>query len=382
MKMVDNNFGIVEKTILLLCNENYESNYELIQQLTSDDEFDWNLFMGILISNRVVGTIFKHIKPDLKIPTTVYRNIEYIYYAQIERNICQKTELRKLAEVLEQEKVNYSFLKGSLLNYLFYSKGERVSNDTDVLVDITDLDKVIKICQNFGYIQGRVESNKIIPATRKEIMFKKLNTYETVPFIRATGNKYMPFHEIDLNYKLGNDDTGIMVKEMLKGSELYKGDDLTIRGMSIEKNLIYLCIHIYREAVMVFKIVRGDDLLLYKFLDIHKIISKNGSQINWNEIFEIAKTMNRIKDIHYTLFYTNMLFPETIDERIMFKFAEEKEDYLDQYRGRDNTEEVYKWEIPFCRRMFNPVLRVQEAKRNIDKENIRFNEIEEKIRVK
>lgn len=56
---------------------------------------------------------------------------------------------------------------------MYYEFGERLSNDTDLLVDEKDLKKVDEILKRHGYIQGRVENNKVIPATQKEILFAK-----------------------------------------------------------------------------------------------------------------------------------------------------------------------------------------------------------------
>lgn len=380
MKIRENGFETYERALLLLCNEDYEKYYEEIRLLLTDGEFDWNLFLGIMINNRVVGTVYNHLRKDLKIPVVVRRNMEYIYIAQVERNRFLKEVLKRISEVLEQENVNYSFLKGSILNFFYYSGGERVSNDTDILVDSCDLDKVISIYEKMGYIQGRVEGGTIVAATRKEKMFKKLNTYEIVPFIQKTENIYMPFHEVDINYRLSNDDDGNNSNLMLQDNCLYMSGEMKIRGLSIERNLIYLCIHLYREAVMVFKIVRGDDLLLYKFLDIHKIIHNNKNLINWDELYNIAKLMNRITDVHYAFYYTNILFPETVDSDVMLRFGLGNEEYLNQYHGRDNTAEVYEWNIPFYKRMFNPILRIRESKQYIEKENARFNDFGEKIR--
>ena len=75
------------------------------------------------------------------------------------------------------------------MNFVYYGEGERISNDTDILVNVEDLAKVIKICKKMGYIQGYVKSGEIVPATKKEIMFAQLNTYETVPMIKETGNQ-------------------------------------------------------------------------------------------------------------------------------------------------------------------------------------------------
>lgn len=51
-----------------------------------------------------------------------------------------------------------------------------------ILVGERDLGKVDKILKAMGYIQGIFKNGEIIPATKKEILFARLNTYETFPY--------------------------------------------------------------------------------------------------------------------------------------------------------------------------------------------------------
>lgn len=374
-------FCETEQIVLLLSRNNYDSAVSAkIQDIILKDCIDWNLFLGAVLNHRVNGVICNRIQNMRKVPLSVKRSLQFMFLSQIQRNACHKEEIAKVYQELEREEVNYAFLKGAVLNFVYYGEGERISNDTDILVNPEDLTKVIKICEKMGYVQGHIENGEIVPATKREIMFAQLNTYETVPMIKKTGNSYLPFHEFDINFRLGNDDKCEMSKVMLKDTEIVGNSAFKLRTMSLERFLIYLCIHLYREATMVYKIVRGDDLILYKFMDIHYFIISNQQKLSWEKLLKEAETLDRQKDVYYALYFTEELYPGTVGSEILKSFDMLGKDFLNQYRGRDNSEEVYKWKLEFHERMFDDVSRIAEAKENIGHENERYNSIREELK--
>lgn len=374
-------FSKIEQMALLLSRKDYDRAMEdFVQNIIKRESVDWDCFLGLLINHRVNGVVCNRIQGMEKVPVTVRRSLQYMLFAQIQRNVCQKKEISKAFDELEKEGVNYAFLKGAVLNSLYYCEGERISNDIDILVNINDLDKAIKIFEKLGGIQGRIEGEQIVSATKKEIMFAQLNTYETIPIIKKTENSYLPFHTFDINFRLGNDDKKEMAKIMLQDTEVVGNSLFMLRTMSPEKFLIYLCIHLYREAVMVYKIVRGNDLRLYKFMDIHYFIISNKRKLSWERLLEETKTLGRQKDVYYTLYFTEELYPGTVGDCVLEAFNMNEKKYLNQYRGKDNSEEVYDWNLKFHERMFDSVSRIEEARKNIGKVGKRYNKIREELK--
>ena len=325
-------FSKIEQMALLLSRKDYDrAMHDFVQNIIIQESVDWNCLLGLLINHRVNGVVCNRIQVMEEVPLTVKRSLQFMLFAQVQRNTCQKKEISQAFDELEKEGVNYAFLKGAVLNSLYYYEGERISNDTDILVNINDLYKAIRICEKLGGIQGHIEGEKIVSATKKEIMFAQLNTYETIPVIKKTGNSYLPFHKFDINFRLGNDDKGGMSKIMLQDTEIVGNSPFMLRTMSLEKFLIYLCIHLYREAVMVYKIVRGNDLLLYKFMDIHYFIVSNKHKLSWDRLLEETKTLGRQKDVYYTLYFTEELYPGTIGDSVLEAFNLIEKMYLNQY---------------------------------------------------
>lgn len=373
-------FDSLEQMVLLLSRADFnEQMSEYINELVSKENIDWDRFLGLVINHRVNGVVCKRIKGIREIPQTVIRALNFMLISQKERNRCHRDEIHKISLVLEENGINYAFLKGAVLNTIYYGNGERISNDTDILLDVGDLNKVIQLCTPMGYIQGEVKNGEIIRATKKEILFAQLNTYETVPLIKKTGNPYMPFHEFDVNFRLGNDDKSSLSNNLIQNTVLSGDDEFSLRTMTVENFLIYLCIHLYREAVMVFKIVQGDDLILYKFMDIHYYIEANRQYISWENLKEEVMRLDKVKDVFYVLFFAEQLYPGTIGDSVLKMFETQDNRFLDQYRGRDNTDEIYDWKLNFYERMFHPQARMAEAKKNIGEESERYNNIREEL---
>lgn len=373
-----NNYDFTENVLLQLCHENCGKKKDLVITDEHVGEIDWAKFVGLAIRHRVVGVVYKRINKIEKVPREVERSLKYIYLGQRERNKLQNQIILELSKELEMCGANYVFLKGAILNSYYYEEGERVSNDVDILTVRSEISKIAEAAKRAGYIQGKVRNGKIVAATLKQIVFNQLNTYETVPFFKKIDKEYISFSEFDVNFRLGNDDTGEATKELLKENHLVDKSKLAIRTMRLEKFFLYLCIHLYREAIMVFKIIKGDDLLLYKFLDIHKVIWKEKS-FDWKYLLALANKLNRIQDVYYTLYFTEMLFPNTIDIEKLEMFKTSDELFLNQYRGKDNSKEVYEWNMEFSARMFNETARIKEAKKNIGKEHSRYRKIKNEV---
>lgn len=366
-------FSVTEQAILLSTRKNLSSNEnEYLQKIIKDDDMNWTFFLGYVFLNRVNGVAYKNLKRLSGIPKIVKFNLKATY-----ENLCKRTKLHckeilKIDKCFEKNGINYAFLKGAILNTIYYEYGERMSNDTDMLVDEADLKKIDVILKEEGYIQGSVKDGKVIPATKKEILFARMNTYETIPYVKLMDDASLPVHELDINFKLENGKSAEDAKIMLEKSVRIEKGNYSIRTLDSYNFLIFLCIHHYREATMMFKIVEGDDLTLYKYLDIHTYI--NQVKIDWMDFVKKTKEFNKEKEVYHTLWYTEHLYPNTVPENVFELFELDNTEFVNEYRGRDNTNEVYKWKMDFYERFFNEK-RKHEIMENMKEESERFKSI-------
>lgn len=372
-------FKLHEQAILLLCRREldlYANEYT--KTIFDNPSFDWDCFVGIAHNHRVAGIMYNRLKNYNNVPELVKRTFQLTYEYQVMRNIQHNHYINELFSSLEEKGIKYSFLKGAVLNSMYYKNGERASNDTDILVLPDELDNVIEVCEKLGYKQGEQKNGKVILATQGEKIFARLNTYELVPFVKVINNPSFPHHVVDINFRLGNDDKSESAAVLLKKTRIINKGKNKIRTLYIEELLVYLCIHLYREATMVYKIVSGSDMKLYKFADLHHLIEQEDYKISWKKVKAIAKMIGKEKAVYYSLYYTECLFPCTMYN--LDSFSVEDKRFLNEYFGRDNSDEVYTWKMNFNKRFFNTPDRVCEALIHIENESNRYERIINELR--
>lgn len=361
---------------VLICSKRKLNDKEkqYLELLFDSCHMDWSAFLGTVLINRVNGIVYKKIREFANVPKYVKYFLEISYNEQIIRSKIHQNEIKVIAGELEKNNIKYAFLKGAVLNTYYYELGDRISNDTDILVDSRDVTLISDILKRNNYVQGEVRNGILKAATQKEILFAKLNTYELVPFNKHIDDKHLPYHEIDINFRLSNDEKQDYAKIMLDDTCLLDNGEMKIRTLSLEKFLIFLCIHHYREATMIYKIASGNDLLLYKFMDVHFFVTQKESDLDWQRLYNIASEIRRIDDVYYTLYYTECLFPKTLRREVLEYLKPKDISYLDEYKGKDNSNEVFKWKMDFSHRFFSNNRRI-EAWQNIRDENERFRKI-------
>lgn len=379
-KEIISKYKLHEQAVLLCSRRDVDEEIkEYVRTLFSTPGFNWYEFLGISMINRVNGVVYKNINDMEIVPKYVMYFLKIAYLEQEERTRTHRDEIIKVSEIFEKNGIRHVFLKGAVLNTIIYSPGDRISNDTDVMVHVEDLDKAVRLLSEDGYIQGKVVGGEVIPATKKELLFARLNTYEIVPLNKTVDERYLPFHAVDINFRLGNDASQEESTALLENTIILKENGYCIRTLPMEEFLIFLCIHHYREAIMVYKIVYGNDLVLYKFMDIHFLLSSRGGEIDWEKFREKVVKMNRQKDVYYTLYYAEQLYPGTISEEQLNLFKPNDITFLDEYRGKDNSDEVFKWNLNFEHRVFSYDRQIEAAK-NIGDENARFKSIQSIIK--
>ena len=114
-------------------------------------------------------------------------------------------------------------------------------------------------------------------------------------------------------------------------------------------------------------------------MDIHFLLSSRGNDIDWNVLREKVERMNRFRDVYYTLYYTEQLYPGTISEEHLNMFKPADTAFLNEYRGKDNSDEVYTWKTDFVHRVFSYDRQI-EALENIGEENERFKQIRASVK--
>ena len=103
------------------------------------------------------------------------------------------------------------------------------------------------------------------------------------------GDECFPFHEIDINFKLENGARIEDVKDMLKHTMRIENSEYGIRTLDVDSFLIFFVYIIIEKQLCFLKILEGEDLTLYKYLDIHVFIKQ--TSIDWAKLISKAKLL-------------------------------------------------------------------------------------------
>lgn len=224
-------------------------------------------------------------------------------------------EMKKIHKVLNREHVNYVILKGVSLMLNTYPKiYQRYFCDVDILVDYEKLDKVTDILHEFGYIQGKLEDNQIVPASRKEILYQKLHTHEIYQMVKIQDGM---LYEIDINFLFSWNGFEKNTDEMyLTSFQSYIKEGK--EGLPVfcnEIQLIHLCAHIYNEAMLFTLDIQYDssedseELLLHRVFDVILLIQMD---LDVELIAQIARQKNCVGKLEYVLALIRTIMGESI----------------------------------------------------------------------
>ncbi len=284
---------------------------------------DWYGIFGFTQLHKIGGYFFRRLtESGASIPLSVKKQYLQLLYNQTKRNEAMGKYAAEIGNALEREKIDYVFLKGNVLshtNFLsrrgvcgevvpFYRKGERISNDIDLLVEPKEIGKVETILRSLGFIQGYYDdcNMSVRSLSRREVLERRMNRGETVPFQLQTDNAYLPHAEIDINFSLDHLPSGrnALLSRMLGNSILYAAENGgALRSLEEVDFLIQLLLHQYKEMRVYSMVMRGKDLELYKLLDIYLMMQRIDARALWKRALQYgvavqaAATLKTVKSV-------------------------------------------------------------------------------------
>lgn len=348
-----------EKDFLLCLIEFFHTDKVKLENLMGKG-IDWVELMGYITYNRLSGLAFNvFAKNEIYLPSQVNYELSFMKNIQELRTNALKKEIKYIAEKLESNNIEFVFLKGSVLANTVYSAGSRSSNDIDILISPDDVTRVGKVLKEIGYVQGNYNysTDEIERFSREDIIFRRLNWGEVGTYVKKTDLPGLKFAEVDVNISIDWLPTGkeAVIKEMISDRVLYDiGDDVKIPSLKYEDFLIYLCVHLYKEAVLLEMVNKLRDYDLYKYVDIYAFMHVFEESIDWDYLTDRIKYFSLDKECYYALCFVGKIF-KSLEENDKFssllkRVCPDDTTYLDEVY---NGSEIYKWEIPFEERFLN-----------------------------
>ncbi|KIQ77601.1 hypothetical protein RW25_28470 [Bacillus sp. L_1B0_8] len=338
-----------------------------LKKIISSD-LDWTRVLGLLQMHRLMGCAWinlrNHVIGEGGSPSfNHFSPILYLAYkAQKAQSKEQFIYISKVTKLFEENQIEYILLKGiSVAAEAYLDLGLRVSNDTDILVHHKDVDKAKRLLCDMGYVQGEynVCTKELELANRKEIITAPMVSHEIYPLtIKTEDTSIIEWHKIDLHFSVDlmtSNRTDNIVEDFLARRRKIKIESIEVYTSDVMDTLMFLCIHLYKEAINISEVRGYKDLLMFKFGDIYNLINViDGNQdekLDWESFIYRVKNYQLEKGIFYSLWSVNTVFGNVVPQHVLDSLQPDNLSYLNEVY--DNGEVVIKWKQPLLERIFN-----------------------------
>lgn len=299
-----------EHRLILLSVLISKSEYEksMIDELL-ENKLDWCEIAGQLFNHRLAGYFLLGLtkQQQKKIPKELMKAIELLIVAQAKQADTNLKIIRPIISEFNNNKLIYAGLKGIVFNVDMYEKGLRRSNDIDLLVPETELEKIDIILRRNGYIQSLLPDGQLIEATKKEKLIQRMNYHDLVPYVKEVNGV---ISEIDINFQFDTKENEITQEIVELGLVEYNKEEYSVMGLPFETNLAFLCIHFFREGTSSLWTDGKRDVVLYKLVDIMNVIRKNKNNFNISQWVNLVKKLGLEHKCYYTFYMLSQFYPE------------------------------------------------------------------------
>ena len=115
-------------------------------------------------------------------------------------------------------------------------------------------------------------------------------------------------------------------------------DGTSIYSLSNEHNFLELCVHLYKDSVLIDILKKRKVLDLYKFVDIYYFLKCSYTQLNYDRLYELVVQFNLEKPVLFAVRAVYALFPDakndkldTVIEKILASTTINENIIFDQY---------------------------------------------------
>lgn len=236
----------------------------------------------------------------------------------------------------------YAVVKGEPLSLLAYGEtGKRSSSDIDILVtkeDIINLEGVLRE-NGFEYSSG---------ITREDRIFYISQSHQLMPYVKRTSLLNVT---IDINFDIfwgGYIGKAANISEFLKDTEEVIIYGNYVKTLSPIKSLIHLCLHHYKELNSIYLLSIHNFYRRDVFMDVYMLIKNNLGLDDILQIVKICEELDIVAYAYFVLYYTYLLFPDLIIEKLLKQlFTPQGEKLIEHY----GLEERRKWKLSFEERL-------------------------------
>lgn len=349
--MSSKNFLTNEQKVILLTGR-FTFNENEINELRNlmRTELDWSVLFSIAIRHKMLALFWYNINkycPGFRV-TNPYRQVATFHYLGTkQRNEIFFNDFNKIRMKCKENHVYiYPTKGGYLIPYLYQEFGVRTINDIDCLIRKDDIEKLRKVLNDLGYIEGEYDrtTKEVRPVVRqKQIMWvRKLSNL--FPFQKKSDSPYIEFFDYDFCFSFNKDTepvNDIINRSVLKNTENLKPSDF----------FIHLCYHLLREAKSAVAILYQVDLNIIKFCDIREFLINKMNENDCIEAIKFAQKFNLEDSIYFTLYYLIEIYDDDIAKWMLSKLELKDTNFMNSY-GDVDFSHIRKWKKSFWDRLF------------------------------
>ncbi|MCI9142906.1 MAG: nucleotidyltransferase family protein, partial [Lachnospiraceae bacterium] len=304
-----------------ILNEDYENIIKFLK--LNDQKLD-----SILGKNKLQILLLKHIEHIgcgnliSRIRYKSYSN--WLFHLQYQYSEYLDI-IYELSQSFAEKNIRYAILKGMANNAELFVENSilyRPFADLDILIDVAQIDKVGDILKEHSFVQGYFKNNQIVKATRKELIYWRLNSHqlhEYVKFSKYSNISSLYRLAIDVNFTIFE---GGKCNDPINNSNIldhvmdrFIAPNSIIKCLDYTYGLLQLCYHFYKDTVYEVKKNTHDNYCLKKFCDIREYVIKFYNHINWNEFIVTVNGAKIGNQIYHTLLLVSTFYGDlNIDE--------------------------------------------------------------------
>ncbi len=216
---------------------------------------------------------------------------------------------------LREQGLAYAMIKGIALA-THYPKGIlRPQGDIDLLVRETDAQSVETLLNGMGFSQGIVFRAGLAPepfTNASKEWYRESNPH-LAPFVRVYGDQGLAeMVEVHVRLSFAFQPFHYNVDEMLGRTVSARFRGLEFMTLNPTDNLIFLCGHLYHDNTELHMISDNLGRRLYRILDIALHSLAYRSDIDWDNLVEIATKKGTIVPVDWCLRVIEELFPGSL----------------------------------------------------------------------
>ena len=351
----------VERELLLdlASKDSKEGCVEKIESIMrGNGQIDWDHLLEYATRHKVTSLCFHGLRPHLdrmidegSIPENCVSLMQQQYKKAKLLNAMALDQVARIRREFDKQEIKFVLLKGLTLAQTVYSAHPalRIFSDIDLLIASEDAYAATSVLNNLGYVQGTYNRDTIIAFPKS--MLEDTNRLHLHPFLK----KGCFAVEVHTKLEVASSPFELPTYDMLSRSQYMNlTPDLRVLSLSVEDGLLYLCVHLSREARLYYPHIQwGNDLRLIKFCDIRGYIRYHRERIDWIKTERLVNAYGLQDPVFYALYHCNTLYPMEEVERFLPRIAPDDMSCLNEFQTRLYQSVRYRWKTAdFKERMF------------------------------